>query len=399
MYVKQGNNPTTYYLTYTKGTDITGQKERYYRTLHDITSRKQLKQEMKRFEREVDDGLVQKTKAGITLYDMCERMLSDYISVGIKETSVRGYRVILDRLKNHRISKAKAEAIQTDDMQKFVRQLQDTKYGKKQKQYSPKTIRNTMSFISNCYDIAITAGLVTHNPCANIRLPKANRTAEKKTLTLNELPVFLQNLNRLDPDTALMFQLALFLGLRRSEVCGIRLQHLHGDWLELVETRHSVRSRGETKTVVSDTKTSASMAHIAIPAFLQVEIADLIKYHEAQKKSLYGAYNAECDYLILEEFGNPMPPDRFNHRLQAYTKSIGIEYVTFHQLRHTYASLVNHFGADIVELASQMRHANPDITLTTYTHLVRSVSDSSRKFAEKMDSFVNEMDGKWTENA
>lgn len=391
MYVRQGKNPTTYYLTYTRGSDITGQKERFYRTLHDITSRKQLKQEMKRFEREVDDGLVLKTRAGITLAELCQRMLNEYISVDLKETSIRGYQVIVDRIAQYPIARAKADRIEPTDMQKFVQTLSTGK-----KQYSAKTIRNTLSFISNCYDIGITAKLVTHNPCAGVRLPKAKKK-EARALSLDELPVFLMHLDELEPDIKLMFELGLFLGLRRSEICGIREEHIHDDYIEIVETRHEIKDKdAERKTIITDTKTAGSAAYVAVPQFLMVDIQKVLEYHEAQKNALQGIYEANRGYLILDSFGRPISPYLFNSRLQAYIKRIGIDHVTFHQLRHTYASLVNELGANIVELSAQMRHANADITLNTYTHLVRSVSDSSRKFADKMDSFVNSLDGKRT---
>ena len=42
------------------------------------------------------------------------------------------------------------------------------------------------------------------------------------------------------------------------------------------------------------------------------------------------------------------------------------------------------------ELASQMRHSDATTSLSIYTHMLESVSDSSKKFASKIDNFYTE---------
>ena len=47
----------------------------------------------------------------------------------------------------------------------------------------------------------------------------------------------------------------------------------------------------------------------------------------------------------------------------------GKQRVRFHDLRHTFASLLIAQGANIVFVSRQMGHANPSITLAIYAHL------------------------------
>lgn len=394
MYARQGKNKTTYYLEARIGSDITGKYRKVYKTVHDINGKRALKRAMLEFQNEIDAGIV-KRKSGVSLCEMLERMLS-VIEMSAKETTIGGYKAIIKRVKTFSIANAKADLIQTSDMQDFVAELREHRQ-ENGKPYSSKTIKSTISFISNCYDLAINADLVSQNPCQGIRLPKAEKSTAK-SLNLDELPQFLMNLNSLDPDIKVAFELALFLGLRRSEICGLKWEHIHEDYISIEETRHKVSKDGKWVEVVSDTKTKGSEAYIALPDFLKQDIDDLREYHKSQANFFGRHYDADPEYVILSTYGKKINPSRFYDELQKYIKRLGIDHVTFHQLRHTYASLVNYLGADIVELASQMRHSNANITLSTYTHLVRSVPASSRKYAKEMDELRDEFVGKMSEN-
>ena len=396
MYIRQGKDGTTYYLTYSTGRDITGAKIRYYRTVHNIKGKRQLNEAVKQFERDVDDGLVTRAKKdNYTLKELCELILDRYLSVDIKPTSLHGYVVIIDRLERIGIGKAKADKITTADIQAFIKKMQSGKLNNG-KPYSAKTIRNTFSFVSSCYDIAIhSAGICTTNPCDGMKIPRIKKE-DVRILTLDELPVFVGGLDDVLPDTKVLFELALVLGLRRSEACGLRLCHIHDDYLDISETRHAVKDDDGWTDITNDTKTKSSAAFVALPSFLKEDIDSLIKYHEEQKKAHSGLYFADSDYLILDEYGEPITLTAVNSRLNRYAEKIGIPHITYHQLRHSYASLINHMDADLVELASQMRHSSATTSLNIYTHLVSSVSSSQRKFAEKMDKFHDNLDVKRT---
>ena len=55
MYVKKGKTKGTYYLTITDGTDITGKKIRYNRTVH-VSGTRELQREKNKFIRDFQDG-------------------------------------------------------------------------------------------------------------------------------------------------------------------------------------------------------------------------------------------------------------------------------------------------------------------------------------------------------
>lgn len=384
MYVKEGKNKGTYYLTITDGTDITGRKIRYNRTVH-VSGKRELDREKRKFIRDVEDGLCSTKKRGkYTLLELCQYVYDTYMTVSVKETTLKGYRNIIKRLATFPISEAKANKIKPVDIQRLIKEMQTAKIGSKNG-YSPKTIKSTISLISACYEqILGQIDGIYDNPCQHIKLPK-NEKSEKRTLTSKELPIFINNLSTLDYDTKVMFELALFLGLRRSETLGLTFSDVKEGYIDINKTRHSV----DGKDVIQPTKTHNSMALIALPDFVAEDIKELKKYHESEKEKLGILYDGSSDYLILSPEGKPIHEGRANGRIHKYAKDIGIAPISYHELRHTYASMINNFGADITELASMMRHGDATTSLSIYTHMLESVSDSSKKFATKIENFYN----------
>ncbi len=97
--------------------------------------------------------------------------------------------------------------------------------------------------------------------------------------------------------------------------------------------------------------------------------------------------------MILDDLGQPIGSDRIRQILRTFESKNDFPNVTMHGLRHTYASMLNNFGSDIVEISSQLGHANKTITLDVYTHLFENVSHVSNRIAENVDHFVTANNG------
>jgi integrase len=66
--------------------------------------------------------------------------------------------------------------------------------------------------------------------------------------------------------------------------------------------------------------------------------------------------------------------------------------VTFHTLRHTYASALIAGGADVVKVQRALGHATATVTLTTYAHLWPDSEDATRAISARFaESILGEM--------
>jgi len=83
---------------------------------------------------------------------------------------------------------------------------------------------------------------------------------------------------------------------------------------------------------------------------------------------------------------------RRRHFEPALTEA-GIGHIRFHDLRHTYASLLIKQGENIKYIQSQLGHSSPMVTLNTYTHLFESVNQEA---ACRLENTVFEKNGSKT---
>jgi integrase len=87
------------------------------------------------------------------------------------------------------------------------------------------------------------------------------------------------------------------------------------------------------------------------------------------------------DMMVTNEIGEGIHPTAIAYAFR-YTirdKVEGLpESISYHDLRHYFASLLIANGIDIKTLQQRMRHANPAITLNTYGHLFPDADESTR---------------------
>jgi integrase len=70
-----------------------------------------------------------------------------------------------------------------------------------------------------------------------------------------------------------------------------------------------------------------------------------------------------------------------SHMLSRYfrpaLKSAGLDRIRFHDLRHTYASLLIDQGENIKYIQAQLGHHSPTVTLNVYAHLMNPVNQAA----------------------
>lgn len=291
----------------------------------------------------------------------------DTLSVkGIRDTTMRGY-VICEKRINKVLGNIQANNLTTYQVDAFISSM--AKSG-----LASKTIKNTISYLSSAYKHGIKTQMVNSNPCEMSTLPKMV-AADIKIIEKDKLPEFVSALDEAMLDFKVCCELALYMGLRRSEVMGLTEEdiNVNNHTLSINKTRHIVNG----KSVIQPTKTERSNRTLAIPAPLLEDIVELIEEHHGN------SYN-NTNYLI-QLFGEPMKPDRINDWLRKFSHEHGFD-VTMHGLRHTFASMLNASGEfDIAEISSVLGHSNINTTLGIYTHVFQGTSKAAQQVATFME--------------
>lgn len=206
------------------------------------------------------------------------------------------------------------------------------------------------------------------NICEGLKLPKLKK---------NEIQV-LSNIERKRLENYLLSNvklsnictlLSLYTGLRIGEVCGLKWEDIDfkKGCLSVNKTVERISiGNGKTKVVVESPKTESSIRKVYVPSF----IMELLKEH---KKS--------SDLFVLSGKLKPTEPRTLQYRFEKILKSAGIREMTFHSLRHTYATLCIEKGMDIKTLSELLGHSDVKITLNSYVH---SSDRLKRKYVKRL---------------
>ena len=163
--------------------------------------------------------------------------------------------------------------------------------------------------------------------------------------------------------------LAIYAGLRRGEVCGLRWADLDLDAQTMtirtsVETVHGVQAEKTPK--------SGKVETIAIPPGLADELR--------LRRALAGG-----EWVVCDEDGECVNPNSLSDRWHRWARANAVP-VTFHGLRHTYASLMLTAGVNPYVAQQQLRHANLAMT-RRYSHVrMTAQADAARSVGEILET-------------
>lgn len=303
-----------------------------------------------------------------------EQLLKDYIAhckaMGRKPETIRGYKISAERCYSP-VGTILAKKCTTYRLQKFVAEMSSNGL-------ASKTVKNTIGLLSAAYEYGIRTDQLDSNPCKKVTLPKGKQR-DVRIFYLDEIQPFLNAIAECPIDEKLAYELALFMGLRKSELLGLRESDvdLIGGLLSVENTRH----RTEGVDIEQDTKTERSTRVLAMPDIVMLDMARLLETHRQLKYK-------ETDLLIQDGFGSPLGGSALASRLSRLEEKKGLPHVTLHGLRHTYASLLNARGVDMAMISAELGHSNLATTMNIYTHRFKTPTQSSRNIASAVDDFV-----------
>lgn len=215
---------------------------------------------------------------------------------------------------------------------------------------------------------AVNLDLIVKNPLDAVKPPK--RVLKKPGINALDLEGRTRLLNALDmmeltPRT-IAARISLYTGLREGEVCGLR-------WCDVdlesgtMHIRQAIGS-GIGGEYVKQTKTDKTR-DIAIPEDLAA-ILERWKAKQVQTMAKAEAILQPSTY-VLSGTEKHLGVTALCRQWAALAQDLGIKGTegripTFHDLRHTWATMAVAAGADIKTIAGNLGHANSAVTLNVY---------------------------------
>lgn len=230
------------------------------------------------------------------------------------------------------------------------------------------TAAHAYTLLRAVLNTAARDGLITASPCqiagAGIQKPRERRPAT---------PAEVLELSALMPRRhAAAVTLAAWSSLRYGELFALARRHVDLEAGTLRVERALLHLPGEPITF-GPTKTSKSRRLVHLPAFVAGQLAEHMAEH----------VSADPDALLFTlDDGSPMTTSRLSVLFRKARKVIGREDLTWHDLRHTGATLAYRAGASVPEVQARLGHATMRAALI-YAH---AADDSDRVLADRLDA-------------
>jgi integrase len=182
---------------------------------------------------------------------------------------------------------------------------------------------------------------------------------------------------------AALFLLELTTGIRRGQVCGLKWTAVDLEASEITVHDNRVVVGGHARDKAGG-KTKSADQTISID---RATLAALQSWREVQnrERDFFGTTYHPGDYVFTFEDGRPPHPDTIRQRFDRLAAAAGLSRITFHDLRHSYATSALKAGLSPKVVSERIGHANVGFFLETYAHVLKN---DDRHAAEQAASFL-----------
>ena len=297
-------------------------------------------------------------------------IIKSYLSVAKNNVKINTYEKYQYAALRHIIPWFEAMGKQVADMNAL--DVQEYMSAKIENGLSKETLKSHKTVINQSFEYAIfPLKFIDNNPALGIRLGKSKSKAPNyyEPDLLNDL---IAKISMEGTQIATPVILAAYYGLRREEVLGIQWDAIDFTRKTILICRTAVKTN--SGTVYSDTMKSESSLR-TMPLFPAVEayLKKLYCEQKAMQSTYKKAYPKHKDICRWQD-GRLVRPDYITRRFTILIKKYDMPPLSFHQLRHSSASLLINEGHSLKEVQEWLGHSSSRST-EIYAHMFHKAKE------------------------
>ena len=332
----------------------------------------EVKQKLKKKRDEKPD----KDQQSITFQDWIEEFLVSYKKNEIKITTYEGYmRIYRKHIEDSQIGKTALNQVTTEMLQRYYNdKLNDG--------YNSKTVRGIGIVIGAALNMAVKLKMLSENPNRYTSIPKKKKY-EASVLSAKEVRQIVNNAK--SEELYPIVVTTVYTGMRKGEVMALKWENvdfqkrriyiknslckIDGDQLDEKGHRHARYEILEPKT-----KESKRM----VPMMDEVyEALMLQKERQESDKQRYQEIYLDQGLVFADACGNYLPQRQFMDKYHTFLKKYNITDIRFHDLRHTFATLLIESDISMKVVQELLGHSTITTSMDIYTH----ISDTKKEQA------------------
>ena len=343
--------------------DSTG--KRRYKTMPAGATKKQAQDELRGILDQIERGTYLPERKRPTVSRIADAWLET------KKHSVRAntYQQYAGHIENHikpKIGEVRIDRITTMGVEKFTAQ-------RRAEGVSVPLLKKVLVTLGQTMRYAVKHRYIDHNPATDADRPKdAGKIKGKPTkqyLTGDQINALIDATP--DPKFKMLVHLAAMTGARQGELLGLK-------WSDVdFETKQISIKRSFNNRKWYQPKSAGS--------FRAVDIGQGTL--KALKRWKVQCPPNELGLIFPNSNGDPLNHSNIlRQHFWPALKKAKLPRVRFHDLRHSYASIMlTELGANIVYVSRQLGHADPSITLKVYSHILQPTNPEA---AQKLENSI-----------
>ena len=356
--IQQRGKDTWRVVIYT-GKIINGKRERYTETVHSHR-----KGDAQKRLTELLAGLEKGTclpSGRMTVSELFDQWLDGYVKTNCSLRTYDGYKSIIDIHLSPALGHIKLKYLQAPDIQKY--------YADKCETLSARTVHHHHRVLSQALKFGVRQGYLGNNPCVLVD-PPSPRKKVMRTLDPAEVEILLkyaQN-SRFYP----IIYTAVSSGLRQAELLGLRWRNVDLEFMTISVNQVLYWRNGVCE--FKEPKTDNSRRLVKMTPKLALFLKE---YKETKNQYIY---SKSCFHWIAWFSANRMAaiyPSDLSHEFHDMAKKAGLGEVRFHDLRHTFASIMLLRGVSPKVISEALGHASVAFTMDVYSHIIKGMQEDA----------------------
>lgn len=333
-----------------------------------------------------------KNRQGVLLQEWMQEFLERFKKNELKITTYDSYMSIFRKhIKDTKLGKTRLEKVSTEILQRY--------YNDKLKDgYNSKTVRSIETIINSALAMAMKLKMISENPNLYTSLPPKKKY-EAKTLQKEEIDVIISEAK--EEELYPIVMTTIYTGMRKGEVMALKWEnvdfqerkiYIKNSLCRIEEQQLDEKGRRCVKYEILEPKTKKSIR--MIPMLDEVYNALMMqKSRQNEDKKKYKGLYTEQGLVFASESGNYLPQRPFMDKYHTFLKKYNITDIRFHDLRHTFASMLIESDVSMKVVQELLGHSTITTSMDIYTHV------SDKKKEQALESLQNCSLGKVTFNA
>ncbi len=307
----------------------------------------------------------------LTVGEYLDRWLSDCVRGTVRESTFSRDEYLVRNHIKPALGRLKLANLNAMHLQRLYRDRLDSGL-------SGSTVQKMHHVLHKALSQAVKWNLIPRNPADGVKAPTAS-TKEMHPLSAPEARRLFEAASKTSDRLEALYMLAVHTGIRRGELLGLKWEDVDLDGSTIRVRRTLTRVENGRRLAIGEPKTKKSRRTVRL-THLAMEALRRHGARQAEEKLYASGVYQDQGLVFTGEIGNLINPSNLRQRSFAPLLSragLGDRQITFHDLRHTCASLLFSKNVHPKFVQELLGHATIAITLDTYSHVLPGMGDQT----------------------